>query len=38
MGRLDDISFDELHDLRENTEGEMPQERVLAAMSGQRNF
>ena len=32
MGRLDDISFEELHELREQTEGEIPRERVLAAI------
>jgi len=32
MGRLDDITLEELHDLREQTEGEIPRERVLAAI------
>lgn len=32
MGRLDDISLEELQDLRERTEGEIPRERVLAAI------
>lgn len=32
MGRLDDISLDELQTLRETTEGEIPRERVLAAI------
>ena len=32
MGRLDDISLEELHELREQTEGEIPRERVLAAI------
>ena len=32
MGRLDDITLEELHDLREQTEGEIPLERVLAAI------
>lgn len=32
MGRLDDISLGELHDLRSQTEGEIPRERVLAAV------
>ena len=32
MGRLDDITLKELQDLRERTEGEIPRERVLAAI------
>jgi transposase len=32
MGRLDDITLEELQDLRERTEGEIPRERVLAAI------
>ena len=32
MGRLDHISFEELHELRKQTEGEIPRERVLAAI------
>ena len=32
MGRLDDITLEELHELREQTEGEIPRERVLAAI------
>jgi transposase len=32
MGRLDNITLEELHDLRERTEGEVPRERVLAAI------
>ena len=32
MGRLDDISIAELHELRTRTEGEVPRERVLAAI------
>ncbi len=32
MGRLDGISIEELHELREQTEGEIPRERVLAAI------
>ena len=32
MGRLDGISLEELHELREQTEGETPRERVLAAI------
>ncbi len=32
MGRLDDISLEELQELREQTEGEIPRERVLAAI------
>lgn len=32
MGRFDDITIEELHDLREQTTGEIPRERVLAAI------
>jgi len=32
MGRLDDITLEELHELREQTEGAVPRERVLAAI------
>ena len=32
MGRLDHITLEELHELREQTEGEIPRERVLAAI------
>lgn len=32
MGRLDGITLEELQDLREQTEGEIPRERVLAAI------
>ena len=32
MGRLDDITLEELQQLREQTEGEIPRERVLAAI------
>jgi transposase len=32
MGRLADITLDDLHELREQTEGEIPRERVLAAI------
>ncbi len=32
MGRLDGISIEELHELREQTKGEIPRERVLAAI------
>lgn len=32
MGRFDDITIEELHDLRELTTGEIPRERVLAAI------
>ena len=32
MGRLDDITLEELQQLRERTEGEIPRERVLAAI------
>jgi len=32
MGRLDDITLEELQELREQTEGEIPRERVLAAI------
>jgi transposase len=32
MSRLDDISLEELQELREQTEGEIPRERVLAAI------
>lgn len=32
MGRLDDVTLEELHDLREQTDGEIPRERVLAAI------
>jgi len=32
MGRFDDITLEELHELREQTEGEIPRERVLAAI------
>jgi transposase len=32
MGRLEDTTLDELHELREQTEGAIPRERVLAAI------
>jgi transposase len=32
MGRLDDITLEELQELREQTRGEIPRERVLAAI------
>jgi transposase len=32
MGRLDEITLEELHEQREQTEGEIPRERVLAAI------
>ena len=32
MGRFDDITMEELQELREQTEGGVPQERVLAAI------
>jgi transposase len=32
MGRLDDITLEELHEVREQTDGEVPRERVLAAI------
>lgn len=32
MGRLDDVSLEELLDLKDQTEGEIPRERVLAAI------
>ena len=32
MGRLDEITLEELHGVREQTEGEKPRERVLAAI------
>jgi transposase len=32
MGRLDDISLEELHEVREQTDGGRPRERVLAAI------
>ncbi|EMA54814.1 winged helix-turn-helix domain-containing protein [Halococcus salifodinae] len=32
MGRLDDITLEELHRVREQTDGEKPRERVLAAI------
>ena len=32
MGRLDDITLEELHEVREQTDGEKPLERVLAAV------
>jgi len=32
MSRLDGITLEELHELREQTEGEIPRERVLAAI------
>ena len=32
MSRLDDITLEELHEVREQTEGEKPRERVLAAI------
>ena len=32
MGRLDGITLEELHELREQTAGEIPRERVLAAI------
>jgi transposase-like protein len=32
MGRLDDISLEELQELREQTDGEIPREQVLAAI------
>jgi len=33
VGRLDDITLEELQELRERTEGEIPRERVLAAIA-----
>lgn len=33
MGRLDELTLEELQELKENTEGETPQERVLAAIA-----
>lgn len=33
MGRLDDFTLDELHELLEETEGETPRERVLVAIA-----
>jgi transposase len=33
MGRLDDISLEELQELRDETEGEIPRERVLVAIA-----
>lgn len=33
MGRLDDITLEELQELREQTHGEIPRERVLAAIA-----
>ncbi|WP_198943807.1 hypothetical protein [Halorubrum sp. SD683] len=36
MGRFDDITLEELHGLREQTEGEIPRERVLAAIGRKR--
>ena len=32
MGRLDDVTLEELQELRERTDGEIPRERVLAAI------
>jgi hypothetical protein len=32
MGRVDDITLEELHEVREQTEDEKPRERVLAAI------
>jgi|AntDeeMinimDraft_4_1070355.scaffolds.fasta_scaffold10670_3 transposase len=32
MGRLDDITLEDLQELREKTDGEIPRERVLAAI------
>ena len=32
MGRLDDVTLEELQELRKQTEGEIPRERVLAAI------
>ena len=32
MGRLDGITFEEFHEIREQTEGGKPRERVLAAI------
>ena len=32
MGRLDDITLEDLHKVREQTDGEKPRERVLAAI------
>ena len=32
MGRLDDITLEELHEVREQTDGGKPRERVLAAI------
>jgi len=32
MARLEDITLEDLHELREQTEGEIPRERVLAAI------
>jgi transposase len=32
MGRLDDVTLEELQELRERTHGEIPRERVLAAI------
>jgi transposase len=32
MGRLDDVTLEELHEVREQTEGGKPRERVLAAI------
>lgn len=36
MGRFDDITLEELQELREQTEGEIPRERVLAAIGRKR--
>lgn len=33
MGRLDDVSLDELIELKDQVDGEVPQERVLAAIA-----
>jgi transposase len=33
MGRLDDITLEELHELREKVEGDVPRGRVLAAIA-----
>lgn len=33
MGRLDDITLEELHELREKVEGDVPRDRVLAAIA-----
>jgi len=38
MGRLDDITLKELHEVREQTEGEVPRERVLAAIGRKQGY